>query len=143
MEKYRAIPQGYMTAGEVAKKMNVTVRTLQHYDKENLLSPSAISDGGRRLYTDKDSIDDWRSDERYSVAYNALRENKNHFSFELARDILSGKHGFMCQYERKKGSDTVWAASLAAAAPQSLQAARAGWQRGYSAYMRRPLGSIE
>lgn len=54
------------------------------------------------------SIDDWRSDERYSVAYNALRENKNHFSFELARDILSGKHGFMCQYERKKGSDTVW-----------------------------------
>lgn len=56
MEKYRAIPQGYMTAGEVAKKMNVTVRTLQHYDKENLLSPSAISDGGRRLYTDKDII---------------------------------------------------------------------------------------
>lgn len=56
MEKYRAIPQGYMTAGEVAKKMNVSVRTLQHYDKEGLLSPSALSDGGRRLYTDKDII---------------------------------------------------------------------------------------
>ena len=53
MEKYRAIPQGYMTVGEVAKKMEVTVRTLQHYDKEGLLSPSALSDGGRRLYTDK------------------------------------------------------------------------------------------
>lgn len=56
MEKYRAIPQGYMTVGEVAKKMDVTVRTLQHYDKEGLLSPSAMSDGGRRLYTDKDIV---------------------------------------------------------------------------------------
>lgn len=56
MEKYRAIPQGYMTVGEVAKKMDVTVRTLQHYDKEGLLSPSAVSEGGRRLYTDKDIL---------------------------------------------------------------------------------------
>jgi DNA-binding transcriptional MerR regulator len=56
MEKYRAIPKGYMTIGEVAKKMNTTVRTLQYYDKEGLLSPSAESDGGRRLYTDKDII---------------------------------------------------------------------------------------
>ena len=29
MEKSKAIPQGYMTVGEVAKKMGVTVRTLQ------------------------------------------------------------------------------------------------------------------
>ncbi len=56
MDKYRAIPQGYMTVGEVAKKMDVTVRTLQHYDKEGLLSPSSVSSGGRRLYTDKDII---------------------------------------------------------------------------------------
>lgn len=56
MEKYRSIPQGYMTVGEVAKKMDVTVRTLQHYDKEKLLSPSAVSNGGRRLYTDKDIV---------------------------------------------------------------------------------------
>ena len=56
MEKHKAIPHGYMTVGEVAKKMDVTVRTLQHYDKEGLLSPSAISEGGRRLYTDKDIV---------------------------------------------------------------------------------------
>ena len=56
MERYRAIPQGYMTAGAAAKKMGVTVRTLQHYDREGLLSPSAKSEGGRRLYTDKDMI---------------------------------------------------------------------------------------
>ena len=56
MEKHKAIPEGYMTVGQMAKKMDVTVRTLQHYDREGLLSPSAISDGGRRLYTDKDII---------------------------------------------------------------------------------------
>ena len=56
MEKYKAIPRGYMTIGEIAKKMDVTVRTLQHYDEKGLLSPSAISDGGRRLYTDKDIV---------------------------------------------------------------------------------------
>lgn len=56
MDKNKAIPQGYMTVGEAAKKMDVTVRTLQHYDREGLLSPSAMSEGGRRLYTDKDMV---------------------------------------------------------------------------------------
>ncbi len=56
MEKNRAIPQGYMTVGEVAKKMGVTVRTLQYYDEEGLFSPSSESEGGRRLYNDKDVI---------------------------------------------------------------------------------------
>lgn len=56
MANYKAIPQGYMTVGEVAKKMGVTVRALQYYDREGLFSPSATSEGGRRLYTDKDII---------------------------------------------------------------------------------------
>ena len=56
MAAYRAIPQGYMTVGEVAKKMGVTVRTLQYYDREGLFCPSDVSEGGRRLYTDKDII---------------------------------------------------------------------------------------
>ena len=56
MAKHRAIPHGFMTVGEAAKKLGVTVRTLQYYDKEGLLSPSAESEGGRRLYTDKDLV---------------------------------------------------------------------------------------
>jgi len=36
--------------------MDTTVRTLQYYDKENILSPSAESDGRLRLYTDKDMV---------------------------------------------------------------------------------------
>lgn len=46
----------YMTVGEAAKEMGVTVRTLQYYDKIGLLPPSGESAGGRRLYTHKDLI---------------------------------------------------------------------------------------
>jgi DNA-binding transcriptional MerR regulator len=56
MEKHKAIPRGFMTVGEFARKMNTTVRTLQYYDREGVLPPSAESEGGRRLYTDKDVI---------------------------------------------------------------------------------------
>ena len=56
MENQRAIPQGYMTTGDLAKRMGVTVRTLQHYDREGLLAPSCISEGGRRLYMNKDVV---------------------------------------------------------------------------------------
>jgi DNA-binding transcriptional MerR regulator len=43
-----------VTVGELAKKVNVTVRTLQYYDKIDLLKPTSISEGGRRLYDDMD-----------------------------------------------------------------------------------------
>lgn len=56
MAQYKAVPEGFMTVGEAAKKMGVTVRTLQYYDKQGLLSPTAESEGGRRLYTDKDLV---------------------------------------------------------------------------------------
>ncbi len=51
-------------------------------------------------------IDDLRADERYDNAVAALETNPH--TLELAKEILSGKHGFMCQFDRKKGVDTVW-----------------------------------
>lgn len=54
--KEKAIPAGYMTIGAVAAKMGVTVRALQYYDKEGLLPPATVSEGGRRLYTDKEVV---------------------------------------------------------------------------------------
>ena len=56
MEKKRMIPEDFMTVGQLAQKMGTTVRTLQYYDREGLLTPSAQSEGGRRLYTYKDMI---------------------------------------------------------------------------------------
>lgn len=43
----------HFTTGEMAQECNVSVRTLQYYDKEGLLKPSEISEGGRRLYTEE------------------------------------------------------------------------------------------
>jgi predicted choloylglycine hydrolase len=46
--------------------------------------------------------------ERYNVARHALGTTDN-YSCELAQEILSGKHGFMCQYESGTyGFDTLW-----------------------------------
>jgi len=56
MEKNHAVPERYMRIGEIAKQAGVTVRTLSYYDKEGLLTPSSESEGGYRLYTDKDMI---------------------------------------------------------------------------------------
>lgn len=43
------------TTGEIAKLCGVTVRTIQYYDTKGLLSPTEITEGGRRLYSDADA----------------------------------------------------------------------------------------
>ena len=52
------------------------------------------------------NIDDWNSSLRNQIAHQSLKNND--LSMELIFNILSGKHGFMCQYDRRKGADTVW-----------------------------------
>lgn len=42
------------TTGEIAKLCGVSVRTVQYYDTRNILVPSELSEGGRRLYSDED-----------------------------------------------------------------------------------------
>ena len=37
------------TTGELAKLCGITVRTVQYYDARNILAPSQLSEGGRRL----------------------------------------------------------------------------------------------
>lgn len=44
----------FYTTGELAKLCGVTVRTVQYYDSRNILVPSALSEGGRRLYSEED-----------------------------------------------------------------------------------------
>lgn len=52
-------------------------------------------------------IDDWMAEERYSTIEDALLKNRGR-SREFAEEVLSGKHGFLCQYDRDTGKDTVW-----------------------------------
>ena len=42
------------TTGEIAKLCGISVRTVQYYDDRGLLTPSELSEGGRRLYNDED-----------------------------------------------------------------------------------------
>lgn len=42
------------TTGEIAKLCGVTVRTVQYYDSRNILVPIALSEGGRRLYSEEE-----------------------------------------------------------------------------------------
>ena len=42
------------TTGEIAKLCGVSVRTVQYYDSRNILVPSELSEGGRRLYSKDD-----------------------------------------------------------------------------------------
>ena len=42
------------TTGEIAKLCGVSVRTVQYYDTRGILTPSELSEGGRRLYSEND-----------------------------------------------------------------------------------------
>lgn len=42
------------TTGEIAKFCGVSVRTVQYYDTRGILTPSELSEGGRRLYSEDD-----------------------------------------------------------------------------------------
>ena len=55
-------------------------------------------------------IDSWRSEERYTTADSALRKQSCNYTLDICCDVLSGKYGFICQYDRKKNADTVWSA---------------------------------
>ncbi len=47
---------GYYTTGAFAKMANVSLRTIRYYDKMGLLKPSASTQAGYRLYTDRDFV---------------------------------------------------------------------------------------
>ena len=101
MEKYRAIPDGYMTVGELAKRMGTTVRTLQYYDREDLLKPSAESEGGRRLYTDKDMIKLHQILSLKSLGF-SLEDVKNHLiSLDTPIDVANALAGQATSIEKQ------------------------------------------
>lgn len=48
--------QELMSVGDLAKKMNVTVRTLQYYDKMGILTPAVKTSHGKRFYSNKEMV---------------------------------------------------------------------------------------
>ena len=52
--------------------------------------------------------DTWQAEERYSVMTSYLAKTANHFDLKKAQSLLAGEQGFLCQYDRTTGKDTVW-----------------------------------
>lgn len=77
-------------------------------EKENFVATANNFNSSEMNEYKNPPIDDWRSKDRYETARNALTENAHKYSVDFAMDILSGKYGFMCQYNRKTNADTVW-----------------------------------
>ncbi len=55
----------------------------------------------REVYT-------WESERRYATLTDTLRGCGGKMDVAAAKELLAGKHGFLCQYDRTSGTDTVW-----------------------------------
>lgn len=55
-----------------------------------------------------DKIDNWFAEERYQTLYSAFNRKNGGFNLPFAEKLLSGDYGFLCQYDRSTGKDTVW-----------------------------------
>lgn len=92
------------TTGELAKKCGCSVRTVQYYDERGILVPTDLTEGGRRLFSEKDvatleticflrdldiSIKDiaeiLESDESKKVIELLLEEQENNIQKEVKR----------------------------------------------------------
>ena len=52
-------------------------------------------------------IDDWFAQTRFQTLVSALQQHED-FDPAFAKKLLSGEYGFICQYDRNTGKDTVW-----------------------------------
>lgn len=93
------------TVKEVSKECGVSVRTVQYYDKIHLLSPSAKTDAGYRLYSDDDVARlqqilflkelDFRLKD-IQVILNNSRLN-NAMTFRKQKELLNAKRQYLDQ----------------------------------------------
>ena len=54
------------------------------------------------------TLDDWEAEPRYQTLTRALDKKAGDMGLPGAMALLSGRDGFICQYDRKTGKDTVW-----------------------------------
>lgn len=54
------------------------------------------------------AVDDWFAEERYQTLITALSAREEGVDAAFVKRLLSGGYGFLCQYDRAEGRDTVW-----------------------------------
>lgn len=53
-------------------------------------------------------IEDWFAERRYQTMLNAFSDQSILKDVEFSKKLLSGDYGFLCQYDKATGKDTVW-----------------------------------
>ncbi|WP_084271775.1 MerR family transcriptional regulator [Kocuria turfanensis] len=106
-----------LTAGQVAERFGVTVRTLHHYDDVGLLRPSERSAGGYRLYTEEDLLR-----LRHVVVYRRLG-----LPLERIEELLAAEEpgAVLAHLRRQRESVLSRLAGLPATSAEAMDAAEA------------------
>lgn len=84
--------QNYLTVGQLARKVGTTVRTIQYYDQQGLLSPSAKGPGNQRLYSPADEEELYRilTLKYLGLSLAEIRDQRNTVdNAEAFREVLS------------------------------------------------------
>lgn len=76
---------------------NKFIITVNHFSSKEMWNHDASN---RNVYA---------SEIRYQTVYNALKTFDYRDSIEHAKNILSGKYGFICQYDKELNFETIWA----------------------------------
>lgn len=101
------------TGAAAVIECNAKNMELRYADEENpfVSAVNAFHFHGMEKYR-IEGINDWNAGERYETLQTAFRsgdaEKKDAVSFAV--DVLKGEYGFICQYDRRTGKDTVWSA---------------------------------
>lgn len=96
------------TTGEVAKICNISIRTVQFYDKEGIITPSQLSEGGRRIYTESD-VEKFRLACLYKNLGFSLSEIRKIIASEKEHDMLLG----LLNARQKKMEEEIAALTMA------------------------------
>lgn len=96
--------KGNYTTGEIAKLCNVSKRTVQYYDREGIIRPSKISEGGRRIYSNED-LQKFKLVILYKNLGLSLKEIKNILysenKYKVITDILTQQNSKLEQQIRE------------------------------------------
>lgn len=93
------------TTGEVAKRRNISVRTLRYYDEINLLKPTYKEEHGKRLYTEEDlfTLEKIIILKSLSLPLKKIRQVMEEFTY---KEILESHYNFL-QEERVRLEENI------------------------------------
>ena len=97
------------STGELAKKVGVSIRTVQYYDRRQLLSPAKLSEAGRRVYTDHEleQLELITFLKSLGLSLNNIKELLNSPNFDEVLQTLLNQEELQLKQKIKQQEDTL------------------------------------